>query len=67
MNRCLQEDEICKEISKIMGDVFKDTTVSGNEILEWRREVMASIETMQSRINDKFGQRGAGNEKFVFA
>ncbi len=63
----LQKDEICKEVNKFMGGMFKDTRVSVNDILEWRREVMASIETMQSRINDKFGQRGAGNEKFVFA
>ncbi len=33
-----QEDEICKEINNIMGDMFKDTRVSVNDILEWRRK-----------------------------
>ncbi len=46
-----QEDEICKEINNIMGDMFKDTRVSVNDILEWRREVMASTESMWSKIN----------------
>ncbi len=47
--------------------MFKDTRISVNDILESRREVMASTESMWSKINDKFGQRGGGNGKFVFA
>ena len=47
--------------------MFKNTRVSVNDILEWRREVMTSTESMWSKINDKFGQRGGGNEKLVFA
>ncbi len=47
--------------------MFKDTRVSINDILEWRREVIASTESMWSKINDNCGWRGGGNEKLVFA
>ncbi len=47
--------------------MFKDSQVSVNDILEWRREVLAPTESMWSKINDKFGQRVGGNEKLVFA
>ncbi len=63
----LQKGEICNEINNILGNMFEKRRVSVNDTLQWRREVMVSAESMQSKTNDKFGQRGGGNEKLVFA